>query len=405
MKLKLVGFSESDKLIFESILTIAESRLNKAWYISETMGDVDFYLLSSRLRSQFADDKLLNTLPREQCIFFSTKSTDSGDYELLVDSNNIPYLKALVVLFNRIDIECEPINGSSPRADRPESARPMSTQNNPSSVSITDNLVIETRSRGFFVKKKTAEIESQPVSDVSVPMTEATKSRGFFSKQEIVEDIALDLVKSVPAIDQSRCFEPLDNRFIQQLLTQAEKILLLSVKGGDALYIDLAGKSYYSVNTLEQLQPYFASGNEFSVQIITNSQFRYAIANEGLKPHALSGLLWYSVFTCSQGLIITGHQSVDVVRLKRWPDINLPGCKKLIKLAAYMHSNAVDLQTVQVQTGVPIEQVYDFYNACKVINLIEVCQSKEIHEKSMDEQQQALYEKIGKRINLTLGRK
>ena len=67
--LKLVGFSDSDKMTFESILSLADNRLEKSWQITLAKDDVDFFVLSNRLRSQFNQDKLLQTLPREQCIF------------------------------------------------------------------------------------------------------------------------------------------------------------------------------------------------------------------------------------------------------------------------------------------------------------------------------------------------
>ena len=99
--------------------------------------------------------------------------------------------------------------------------------------------------------------------------------------------------------------------------------------------------------------------------------------------------------------MIKGYQKGDIVHLKRWPNINLPGCKQLIKLAAYMQSNAVDLDTVQVNTSIPIAQIYNFYNACKVIDLIGHSQTSDIHEKNIDAEQKQLLDRIGKRLNQT----
>ena len=87
------------------------------------------------------------------------------------------------------------------------------------------------------------------------------------------------------------------------------------------------------------------------------------------------------------------------MHLKRWPDINLPGCRGLIKLAAYMQSNAVELKVVQEKTGFSMQQVYDFYNACYAIGLVENVQKTDVFEKDLSDQHRQLFSKIGKRLN------
>lgn len=99
--------------------------------------------------------------------------------------------------------------------------------------------------------------------------------------------------------------------------------------------------------------------------------------------------------------MLKGYPKDQAVQLKRWPDMSLPGCRQLLHLAAFMQSNRVDLETIAVQTQPPLEQVYDFYNACEIIGLIIKGDRAEIHAKQLNTEQRSLLAKIGKRLGQT----
>jgi hypothetical protein len=63
-----------------------------------------------------------------------------------------------------------------------------------------------------------------------------------------------------------------------------------------------------------------------------------------------------------------------------------------------MQSNAEDLETIQTKTQFSISQVYDFYNACEVTQLIAHGQVRESHDKQIDTEQKQLFARIGKRL-------
>jgi len=170
---------------------------------------------------------------------------------------------------------------------------------------------------------------------------------------------------------------------------------------GIVLYIDAEQNRYYSNTALEQLKPYFFATDALLIENISAGQLHTAITAQTLKPQPLSHLLWFTAFASSQGKVIKSYQKGDIVHLKRWPNINLPGCKQLVKLAAYMQSNAVDLDTVQANTAIPMAQIHDFYNACKVTGLIDHCQVADIHEKNLSSEQKQLIARIGKRLSQT----
>ena len=340
-----VGLNDSEKEKFASILTIADFRLDFPWKIVDS-GNIDFYLLGSRLRSQMDQDPALQSLPRKQCIFCTHSTINRNDNELFISRENIPSLGSLVLLFNHL----------------------TSTE----TVSFTHDCL--------SVKPQPAEVNHHPASSNKNTLINNT-------------DINLEL--------ESEYFDP-EQGFVGQLLSGEKGIrcfYLENETGLVRLYIHPKERNYYCNNKLELLNTFFSCSEPLSPQSLSEEKLQQHIANEGLKPQPLSNLIWYSTFICSQGKVIKGYNQNDIVRLKRWPNINIPGCKKLIKLAAYMQSNAVDLQAAQKQTGIPIEQIYNFYNACKVIGLIEHMQQTDIYEKNLDDEKRQLFADIGKRLN------
>lgn len=173
---------------------------------------------------------------------------------------------------------------------------------------------------------------------------------------------------------------------------------LVNVGVVNKLYVDANKQLYYSRENLERMDVFFLREQEPKQLSLPEQQFQSIINDQNLKALPLSNILWYGAFVSSKGRMMNGHNSGDIVRLKRWPDISLPGSRNLIKLAAFMQSNAVDLATIHQQTGIAADQINDFVNACNVIGLIEYCQEPEVHEKKLDDKQRQLFARIGKRL-------
>jgi len=420
-QLQLIGFSENDKLTFESILSLAGSRLDSSWQITLIKDEADFFVLSSRLREVFEQDKLLQTLPRERCIFCVLEQTGAVAHELLVDKNNIPFLRPLTQLLNSLEVDSAIVADFSPQEnhERMQKIKPpalgffeknkpdvanLSTVNDKGQVSAP-----KARSLGFFEKFKQSKKTASEPARQDMPSAEHN-SPDFLSKPSSQPVVAKAVTPreneqaTKPAGQESSLFTsvsfaPSEHPFIRLLLEKnTDKKLAFSLDNVADLYIDLQNQCYYGTQKLEALQGYFNCQGGFVLKEIGEPQLQMLVAQQAFKPQPLNNLLWYSVLCSSQGKFIIGHQSSDIVRLKRWPDINLPGCRELIQLAAYMHSNSADLQTIHVNTGFPIAKVIDFYNACKVIDLIELCQESDIHEKTISTDKRKLYAKIGKRI-------
>lgn len=86
----------------------------------------------------------------------------------------------------------------------------------------------------------------------------------------------------------------------------------------------------------------------------------------------LSELIWYATVCASKGNLLQGAHTDTPIRLLASPDFSsLFHHEHDLLLAAFMLENNADLMTVCANTGVPLPNVFDFYNACAVTGLIE----------------------------------
>lgn len=333
LTIKLLGFNDSERSKFESLLTIAENMLDIPWNLTE-MNEADFYLLKGSLKSQMDQDSFLKTLSVRQCIFYSKQKNDGPFNEILVDRNNTPYLRSIVELFKSLS------------------------------------------SNNDDVEKDTSFHQAENIQsvDVNQPLQEQMSDSDIFDPDQGV--LGLLLMK-------------------QEGIQEYE---LNNIGNPSRLYIDSKNKHYYYQDDLEKMEFFFSGTGMPKQRTLSEEELQTVISNQNLRPLPITNLLWYGAFVSSKGRVMKGYRADDIIRLKRWPDISLPGSRKLIKLAAFMQSNAVDLMTIQQQTGVPSIQINDFVNACKVTDLIEYCQEAEVHEKNLDDNQRRLFAKIGKRL-------
>lgn len=220
---------------------------------------------------------------------------------------------------------------------------------------------------------------------------------------EFLNQVSLQPLEPTPApaaTVEALFFDP-GQGLVGQLLapsTTARAFKLPAEHRDLTLLVDTDNKRYYANVSLEQLAPYFFAP-DLTVAPLTADQLAGQIAAQNLSAQPLSHLLWFATFSCSLGKVIKGYQRGDIVQLRRWPDVNLPGCKRFIKLAAFMHSNAADLDTIHAKTTIPLEQIYNFYNACQVIGLIVKANAQELHDKPMDSEQKQLFARISRRLD------
>jgi len=351
INLKLVGFSEFEAQNIESVLSLAERGLLKKWRLV-TDPPVNYYLLPESLNARMNQEDSLKALPRDRCIFASKEESnadsESADMWLLCDSRSVPRIRSMIELFNLL---CE-------------------------------DTLTERRNQGPALR--TVEV---PPSNVT-PIAEA------------VAQVAAAPIRGETFIPRQG--------FIGQLLGAADKTGLLIYElnipnSPGRIYVYPEQQVFYSPASLDLLAPFFtADPNLISCTTrngVTEAELERLSEAEDLKPYTLRSLLWYGVFKSSQGRLLEGSAADKPVRLKRWPDLNLSDCQDLIKLAAFMQSNAASLQTVAEKTGIPIMLIHDFYNACEIVGLIEQSSEADIHNKQLNPEKVSLFSKIRSRLN------
>lgn len=351
INLKLVGFSELEAQNIESVLSLAERGLLKKWRLV-TDPPADYYLMPESLNARMNQEEELKAIPRDRCIFSSKEESnpngESNDMWLLCDSRNVPRIRAMIDLFNLL---CE-------------------------------DTLTEQRNQGPTMRTTDA-----PPSKMSAPAAEGA-------------------ARPVPAV-QGEAFIP-HHGFIGELLRAADKAGLLVYElnipnSPGRIYVHPEQQIFYSPTSLDLLAPFFTENlNSISCAIrdhVTEAELERLSEAEDLKPYTLRSLLWYGVFKSSQGRLLEGSSLNRPVRLKRWPDLNLSDCQDLIKLAAFMQSNAASLQMVAEKTGISINLVTDFYNACEIVGLIEHSSEADIHNKQLNPEKVSLFSKIRSRLN------
>jgi len=94
-------------------------------------------------------------------------------------------------------------------------------------------------------------------------------------------------------------------------------------------------------------------------------------AGPELLARPLTELLWYAALCASGGKLLQGNYPDTLVRLKSSPDFStLFHREHEPVLAAFMLKESAALTTVSEATGIPLAQVFDFFNACALLDLI-----------------------------------
>lgn len=333
--LHLVGFSQTSKKKFASILSIAENHLDYSWKLVDR-NDADFFLFEDVL--QFEKE---SNLKSSRCIFYTNEKTNSQGHEIIVDRAKTPSLMSVIKLFNQLSEEYgQDLSKAAPN--------------------------------------------QQPV------------------KTEIIEAATnkVEAISSVSIKQESHFFD-VNSGILKYIRQKAKTGLVISLKNKTditPLYVDLSDKKFYYRGKLEELQPLFLSENNILYKKIIVSELQDTSTKLKLVPQPINNLIWYAAIAGSQGKVIKGFNIDEIVQLKRWPDLNLPGCRRLIKLAAFMHGNAADLTTVHQKTGIPLDEIINFFNACYITGLIKKMPATDFHEKNLDKEKLDLVAKIGKRL-------
>ncbi len=223
------------------------------------------------------------------------------------------------------------------------------------------------------------------------------------STQSLSDKTSSDLVTVIPTSipnSDNNSFDP-EQFFLKHLLQNAPELFACSFSsptGSNELYIDLVGKVYYCQASLKDLGVCLGVEDAIAIHIVSQTEWDGVLECTTLPARPLNNLIWYVAFKLSNGRLLRGHSSQDSVYLTRWPDLGVQDCGRYVKLAAFMRNNAVCLTEVAEKTATPLAEVYNFYNACYLIGIVEQTEQPETCAKILDEGKQQLLTKITNRL-------
>lgn len=208
--------------------------------------------------------------------------------------------------------------------------------------------------------------------------------------------------KAVDLSNDDRFFDPYRGFFKNLLQNKTERQVYCfnSPTDDHKLYVDPVRKIYYCETSLKSLDSCLIVEEAIKINVVSQEEWDSAVEVAALATRPLSNLIWYVGFRLSHGRLLLGHSNQDNVYLTRWPDLGVAGCGQYVKLAALMRNNAVCLATVADKTATPLNDVYNFYNACYLTGIVEKTATVELHAKSLDEDKRILLEKITNRLKV-----
>ena len=145
---------------------------------------------------------------------------------------------------------------------------------------------------------------------------------------------------------------------------------------------------------------YSAFIRHITVTALTEKFLQDIVKKQNLHTYPIETLLWATTLYASHGRFLKGFNSDSIVKLKRWPNFAvLPHETPHISLAAFMVKHTCDLKTVAAKTLIPLPTIIDFFNACKMIDLvIEEEQAKNVEEHRLPSSKRLLFKKILSRL-------
>jgi hypothetical protein len=335
LTIKLVGFNEAQRSNFESILNLAESKLQQQWKIVSSEGQADFFIFTEEPLQATID----SSIPLERRLL-CTQDPNNAEQRIFVNTRMIPSLHSLVAVLNR--------------QKQPQPADPASAPT-----------------------KEEPHADAQAVTATAPPIT--------------------DTIAEAP--DTSTVFYP-EQGLLKALLEARSAAQPLAITANALkLWIDPVANVYYSSEALENLAPYcLANPPSLSAYPVTPADLQRTVSKADMPTGPLKDLIWYVAYKSSQGRLLQGSSPEDIVNLLQWPNFKLPECGNYVRLAAFMHSNALALGEIAASVKMPATDIYNFYNACFLIGLIEKGLTIQLHKKIPNTERESLLNKIRNRL-------
>lgn len=379
LHLQLSGFSISEANNFHSIYALAEGRLDQLWLLSDHAGgDV----LIVRDKSQ------LPQLP-VPCIYCCPVGTPlpqrSGNvWPLPVDANHVPLLSHLVRVLSEIadylaqppqDMAATQVQNDQLEASQADcsEARPGEGHSIEAPSEEAPSEEIETVEAPSAVIQPEMQSDTPPPPELGLPVGDATAPA---ATRQATKEQVIGLLQAL------------------EVLAGEKESILIRYATGEQVYVALGPEQYLLDLSMEELGRCLEQRVAFDILPCSEADYPAAA-----KPEPLAHLRW---FIALKSTVLHGSERLSgkTVRLRRWPNMGLPGCQPLLRLAAFMQSNEASLATITAKTGMTEKQVCAFITACEQEGLVLFGEGgEEIFEKQIDSNLRSLLSQISRRIN------
>lgn len=356
----LEGLSEEDREKLLSVLVLAEIRLRSSWVLEP--------------RREHADVRLYRQCSLQESMQFrpvicytdmdgsgEADRTEEGIFFLSVDSGGVPTFSELINVFNRVDAW---LNTGAEKASLYTQAKLDGEVSNIPTLTPEEDSPLEC-----------ACLESEPSAD--------------------------DLLQA-PAEDTGHKFLPWLRgvaEYVHNVNLKEEnyyhKILLQS---GEVFLIDFENKRFYSDVELEFFLDSDSSDKNTYISSLDRRGFLSELDKKEYAERPLSHFQWFMALysdyrSCSFDV------EKQIYSLSGWPSVNLPGLRQEhLKLAAFMRSRKASLAEIAMETGMPVDQIQSFMEACHYEGLVLKETIPEDDNKDIPEKPTGFWNRILRRV-------
>lgn len=366
--LYLGGFSEADKEKLLSVLVLAEIRLKSSWVVQAQQDNADVCLYKE-CSSQAVD----HPGPVICCV---EPDIDPGDREqegiffLRVDSTGVPLFSVLVSVLNQADAwltrMSEQLASGSLR--EPVSENELSTD----APSTSDQ---------YFSGEQTDDTPSAAFADeADIPTLTPVEDVALEKKPVLggLDAIEEQISQSEERVRKLPWLGPIAE-YIQNLErgSHYHKILLQS---GEVILLDFDQEKFYSSAELESFLEGNGDNKTSYISSMDRQGFIIELHKQDYFERPLSNLKWFmALYSNVRSLVVDIDNQVYM--LSAWPANDLPGLQKNhLKLAAFMRAKRASIAEISAETGIAIDLIQSFVEACYYEGLIQT--DREVEEKS-----------------------
>ncbi len=371
--LYLEGFSEADMEKLLSVLVLAEIRLQSSWVVQAQREHADVCLYK-----EFCPQVIDHPGP---VICYVEPDVDPGDREregiffLNVDAAGVPPFSVLITVFNKADAWLAGLHeqGAPGRLASPVNAPVWSVDVQEEAVPskmFTDEIPTLTPVEDFVSAKG-------PVLPVNEAIEEVVSQPG-------------EEVRKLPWLG-------LIAEYIQNLKrgNHYHKILLQS---GEVILLDFDQEKFYSSAELETFLDGNGDNKTSYISSMDRQEFITELHKQDYFERPLSNLKWFmALYSNVSGLVVDIDNPIYM--LSAWPANDLPGLRRNhLKLAAFMRAKRASLADIAAETGIAVDLIQSFVEACWYEGLIQMESEPEEKSKSIPEKPRGFWGGVLRKI-------